>query len=238
MSNHFIHGAYEITQDFSGHTIAQIELAVAEVMNIEPGVTSVYVDGQRVEDRSNFVVRAGQRIEWIKEEGEKGANFVDVEDFYELYGVSQDEFDWCVKDGMEVLKSIHGPRTIAKLEATHFGRMLMQRRAVADKPPLPGAEFYDNRAFVVKYQEKSCHLGNTIPFRLFKRLAARPGSYVDVETLKDCAWGHDEQIDTNSVHRHFTSLRNKLAKAGVTEFKFDGKTNQRHYALLVQGRHF
>jgi len=231
MPNLLIYGANEVYLDVAGRSVERIESALAEILNLSPDAAA-YVDGKRV--KSNFLVQAGQRIEWMKERGKKGANFIDVEDFCDLYGLDENEFDWCVKEGMEVLQSKMGPRTIEKSEAAHFGRKLMQQRSDAGRPQLPDKQFFDETTFSVMYQAKSCHLGNTIMFRLFKRLAARPGIYVNVETLKDFAWGHDEFIETNSVHRQFTTLRKKLARAGISEFEIDGKTNEKHYALLIK----
>ncbi len=77
MTNQLIYGPNEFNQDLVGFTIAQIELAAAELLNIEPGITPVYVDSRRVEDRSNLVVKPEQRVEWMKEDGEKGAPLSD-----------------------------------------------------------------------------------------------------------------------------------------------------------------
>ncbi|WP_166820094.1 hypothetical protein [Thalassoroseus pseudoceratinae] len=101
MPNTLIHGAYEISQDFSGYTLDQIELAVAEVMNIEPGVTSVYVDGQRVDDRSSFVVQDRQRVEWMKEGGEKGIGEVATRElFCRSFRVNETEWEECLEAGL------------------------------------------------------------------------------------------------------------------------------------------
>lgn len=101
MSNLLVYGPNEIQQDLAGFTLAQIELAVAEVMNIEPGVTPVYVDGVRVDDRSNFVVQAGQRVEWMKDGGEKGIGEVATKElFCRSFRVTDAEWEECLEAGL------------------------------------------------------------------------------------------------------------------------------------------
>jgi len=42
----------------------------------------------------------------------------------------------------------------------------------------PGVPFVDQETLSIKFRGRSCFLGNTLPFRLFARLAQRPNVYL------------------------------------------------------------
>ena len=57
----------------SGMTLGEIRRRLADRFGIDPRSATV-VDGQNVDDE-NLVVRAGQRIEFLRHSGEKGSPF-------------------------------------------------------------------------------------------------------------------------------------------------------------------
>jgi hypothetical protein len=71
-TNHIVYGANDVNIDLNGYSIAQIEEALAEVLNMEPGTTECYVEGKLVGDKMNFTLAQGQRVEFMKESGQKG----------------------------------------------------------------------------------------------------------------------------------------------------------------------
>lgn len=64
MSNKLVYGATQIEIDVAGYTVEQIEAANADQLNLYPQLVA-YVAGVKAE--SNFVVQAGQLVEWIRE---------------------------------------------------------------------------------------------------------------------------------------------------------------------------
>ena len=54
----------------SGMTLGEIRRRLADRFRIDPGST-MYVDGQLIDDE-NRVVRTGERIEFLRQAGEKG----------------------------------------------------------------------------------------------------------------------------------------------------------------------
>ena len=70
-TNHVVYGANDVELQLEGHTVAQIEEALAEVLNLDAGAEA-YIDGKLVEDKSRFKIKAGQRLEFMKESGQKG----------------------------------------------------------------------------------------------------------------------------------------------------------------------
>jgi len=70
--NHVVYGANDVDLDLAGHTVAQVEEALADILNMEPGAEA-YVDGKVVENKAGFKLEKGQRLEFMKESGQKGA---------------------------------------------------------------------------------------------------------------------------------------------------------------------
>ena len=56
----------------SGMTLGEIRHRLADRFRIEPGST-MHIDGELVDDE-NRVVRAGERIEFLRQAGEKGTS--------------------------------------------------------------------------------------------------------------------------------------------------------------------
>lgn len=226
--NNLVFGANDVLADVSGTSVGQLQESYREVLNL-PADAVAYVDGVPVD--SNFVVERGQRIEWMRERGEKGSDVFDASQFCKAYSVSLAEFDWCVNEGMEVLPSNNGKQYIVHADAFRFGRRLMERRANEGKPELKKATLYDDETFSVAYQGKVCVLGNTIQFSLFRKLAQNLNRYVSYSSLMQEGWGIDTP-ERRAFQRQVSKLKQKLADAGMADLTIDGR-NRGHYALKL-----
>lgn len=89
----------------------------------------------------------------------------------------------------------------------------------------------DRRTFTVEWTDRTCSLGNTLPFRLMERLAQRSNQYVPVDRLMLDLWGGSRAPST--IRSAVSDLRMKLTAAGMTELAglIDG-SNPGHYGLI------
>lgn len=78
-----------------------------------------------------------------------------------------------------------------------------------------------------------CHLGPTILYQLFRRLAISPNQYLTHEALLDDVWGGAPR-SASAVRSAVHDLRKKLTESGMPEIAdaIDGK-GAGHYALLL-----
>jgi len=70
--NKLTFGPNTIEYDLAGFTIAQVELAYFDVLNVGSWIPA-FVDGKRVASKSKFVLRHGQRVVYVKVCGFKGS---------------------------------------------------------------------------------------------------------------------------------------------------------------------
>jgi DNA-binding response OmpR family regulator len=99
-------------------------------------------------------------------------------------------------------------------------------------PNLP--ELRVERAMLaVIWRGRTCHLGNTLPFRFIERIARRPGHYVRVSQLVEELWGGSRS--PSSVRSVVSDLRFKLRAAGLGDLAdlIDG-SNPGHYGLRTK----
>ena len=91
---------------------------------------------------------------------------------------------------------------------------------------------FDTEMLTVTFQGKSCFLGNTLPFRLFVRLARRPNTYVAYEDLLADVW--DGVRTDEAIRSVVKTLRSKLreAKMSVLADAIDGSVPG-HYGLRL-----
>ena len=93
----------------------------------------------------------------------------------------------------------------------------------------------DQSSLSVVWEGRRCYLGQTLPFRLFERLARRPNQYVTYEQLLQDVWeGPRSNEAIRSVVRY---LRRKLKDAGMGDLAdaIDG-SNRECYGLILHGR--
>ena len=90
----------------------------------------------------------------------------------------------------------------------------------------------DEATFSVHWADRTCRLGNTVAFRLLKRLARRPNLFISYEVLLHDIW--DECTSPEAVRSAVKVLRRKLIAAGMEDLAgaIDGSTFH-HYALTL-----
>jgi DNA-binding response OmpR family regulator len=82
----------------------------------------------------------------------------------------------------------------------------------------------------VTFRERTCFLGNTLPFRLLSRLAVRPNTFVSHEDLLAEVWqGTRSDAAIRSVVK---TLRQKLRRAGLLDLAVAIDGSQPGYYVL------
>lgn len=91
----------------------------------------------------------------------------------------------------------------------------------------------DEELLVIRYQNRTCFLGNTLPFRFFAHLARRPNTYVTYEELLEDVW--DGVRSDSAIRTVVKRLRVLLRRAGLEELAeaIDGSEPGR-YALRLR----
>lgn len=109
-------------------------------------------------------------------------------------------------------------------------------RAVIASPPGPVPDklppLIDCGLMSINWRGHSCFLGNTLPFKLFERLARRPNHYVHCDQLLVDVWRGRRSI--GAVRSVIKVLRQKLCAAGMSDLAqaIDGSVAG-HYALKL-----
>lgn len=93
----------------------------------------------------------------------------------------------------------------------------------------------DRTTFSARWDGKTCHLGNTITFRLLERLARRANQFVSCDVLLQEVW--EGRRSREAVRSAVKVLRQKLTSAGMGRLAdaIDGNTAH-HYRLSLNGR--
>ena len=65
------YGAHTVMMDYQGLSIAEAENALRDLFGVEEGAEA-YVNGDLISDKHGMVLKAGQRLEFMKEAGTKG----------------------------------------------------------------------------------------------------------------------------------------------------------------------
>lgn len=90
----------------------------------------------------------------------------------------------------------------------------------------------DEELLEIRYRDRTCFLGNTLPFRFFARLTRRPNSYLTYEELLEDVW---QGVRSDAAIRTVVKrLRSLLRRAGMAELAeaIDGSVPGR-YALRL-----
>jgi hypothetical protein len=90
----------------------------------------------------------------------------------------------------------------------------------------------DHKMKSIIHRGRRCFLGNTLPFRVFVRLAVRPDQYISCDSLLDEVW--DARRERSSVRSVVKVLRSKLRDAGMADLTeiIDGHVPH-HYGLML-----
>ena len=115
-----------------------------------------------------------------------------------------------------------------------------QSLVAPDRPGTPSGNsstrpsIIDGATFSVRWANRTCHLGNTVSFRLLERLARRPNQFISYESLLDLEELWDCETSYEAVRSAVKILRRKLNAAGMEDLAdaIDGSTSH-HYALML-----
>lgn len=66
-----VYGPHDVNMDFAGLTVAEAENALRDLLGVEKGAEA-YLDGTPVSNKSDTRLKGGQRLEFMKEAGQKG----------------------------------------------------------------------------------------------------------------------------------------------------------------------
>ena len=91
----------------------------------------------------------------------------------------------------------------------------------------------DRTAFSIIWSNRTCYLGNTLPFRFFERLARRPNQFFSYGQLFQDVWDGEERSN-EAVRSVVKVLKKKLAEAGMDALAaaINGK-NPGYYGLAL-----
>jgi hypothetical protein len=90
----------------------------------------------------------------------------------------------------------------------------------------------DEELLEIRYQDRRCFLGNTLPFRFFARLTRRPNSYLTYEELLEDVWqGERSDSAIRTVVKRLRILLRRAEMADLAE-AIDGSVPGR-YALRL-----
>jgi len=138
-------------------------------------------------------------------------------------------FESILRDMAQKLSSLVGDVNLAR-------RVLAGRRgddsagsAGQDRPP----GLADEGRFTVRWKGRECGLGNTVSFRLFRRLAAARNRYVTHDDLLGDVWDGEERTPS-AIRSAVAELRRRLIEGDLKELAdaIDG-TIPGHYGLLL-----
>lgn len=92
----------------------------------------------------------------------------------------------------------------------------------------------DWTTFSIVWQDRSCFLGNGLPFRFFEKIASRPGCYCPHKDLLEDVWGEGQIRAKASIRNVAKRLRDKLTADGMQELAeaIDGSVPG-HYVLRL-----
>lgn len=99
-------------------------------------------------------------------------------------------------------------------------------------PHGPVGDLVDDSRFAVRWNGRECPLGQTLLYRLFRRLALSLNRYVPNEQLLEEVWGGERSA--SAVRTAVRNLRRKLEAGGMADLAgvIDGR-NPGHYGLRL-----
>ena len=67
-----VYGAHDLDVEVTGLTVAEVQLAYKDIINVEDDAEA-YVNGKPVVDKNSISLNAGDRLQFMKEAGQKGS---------------------------------------------------------------------------------------------------------------------------------------------------------------------
>ncbi|WP_442483312.1 winged helix-turn-helix domain-containing protein [Aeoliella sp. SH292] len=125
-----------------------------------------------------------------------------------------------IREALATLVTTHSQAVSQIEEAIRGLTLLLEIEALVEPTPAwtssqttgPQA---DRQTHSIVWRNKSCFLGNTLPFLFFERLARSPRRYVSHADLLDDVWGGDRH--TSTIRGVVKRLRDRLQEEGMGE---------------------
>ncbi len=152
-----------------------------------------------------------------------------------------------VKADADAVANIQG-----EITPDHTNQLHQNDLPASPAPPCPLDPVVEAENFTVRWRDKTCFLGLTNEFRLFRCLHGRLNKFVSTETIVGEVWTGCE-TEENTVQKTVSNLRKKLRAAGMMDKKTQRKaeadekpgeaertylsiaSQPDHYALLLPG---
>lgn len=87
--------------------------------------------------------------------------------------------------------------------------------------------------FSVWQGDREMNLGNTLPFKIFKKLYEERGRAVPFVEIASAAWGDRSRNRSDSIHQHVSKLKSKLEEAGIRGVSITSSA-AKYYTLSLQ----
>lgn len=135
-----------------------------------------------------------------------------------------------------ILRKLSATMVVLTNDANLAVRILAgQRESAAGTPGTYSrlANLVDDGRFLLRWKGRECSLGQTILYRLFRRLATSLNAYVSHDDLLEEVWGTTNRT-SGAVRTAVWDLRRKLKAAGMEDLasSIDGDSDG-HYRLRL-----
>lgn len=142
-------------------------------------------------------------------------------------------FDSILRDMAERLKALSEDLNLAR-------RLVASRRGAEPASPSvpdPSAVLADEGRFAARWRGRECRLGNTVSFRLFRRLVASRNRYVPHLDLLEDVWDGAER-SASAMRSAVGELRRRLTAGGLEDLAaaIDGAVPGHYGLILERGR--
>lgn len=225
-----IYGAHELVVDDFNLTVSEWAAALQDVISLGEDAVP-FRNGHPA--HWDDAVEAGDRVEFVKVRGKKGCDVLSKREFCLRYFVSEEEWQTCLKNGLRVgthegvtlVIPEQGVEVLQQLRATSNASMSSAKTSIAGL-------HIDESAFSIHFDGKTCCLGNTKQYRLFRVLARNSGATVSHDALVRLVW-EDFTPETNTLHKLASRLQKTLNDAGMFALVIDGSVRGR-YSLTMK----
>ena len=226
-----IYGPHDLSVEDFTLTVSEWTAAFKDVLSLADDAVP-FRNGQRAE--WNDAVEAGDRVEFVKVRGKKGCDVLSKREFCLRYFVSEEEWQTCLKNGLRVgthegvtlVIPEQGVEVLQQVRATPNASMSSAKTSIAGL-------YLDESAFSIHFEGKTCRLGNSKLFRLFRILARNFGSYVTHDALVRMVWNVFVP-EPNTIHKLASRLQHALYAARMSALVIDGRSVRGHYTLTVR----
>lgn len=219
MAVRVVSGANEQHLPIAGRSVRDVAHALRDAMNIGD-TAEAWVNGQVVPP--DYALADGDTLEFVVPFRCKGGlhEFWSEEEIVELFGT--DALDEFREMRIEPVKE--PVYTLQQIAAWQSSR---RSSATSDEPSTK--LIVDFSTMTLRYGDQGpFEIDSTLKYRIFARLARRPGFYVAFDNLKRDVW-EDEYTEDETVSREIRRLRQALDDLGLRGVTID---SQRHRAAV------